>query len=158
MYFLIALALEVQAPSSPAQTVEPAPAVSMERIRRGLEEPPSTITVLSNDPTVPVVFRLEIKERSLPYEHLWEGNYESAHVRPVRGLTHHEFLEQVTPDLFRSTSMYPCCPVLPFINFLRSKSGSNSKEKAAKVRAGIKKEVQAVIDANAAKKKPQPPD
>lgn len=154
MYFLIALALEVQAPSSQAQTVEPAPAVSMARIRRGLEEPPSTITVLSNDPTVPVVFRLEIKERALPYEHLWEGNYESAHVRPVRGLTHHEFLEQVTPDLFRSTSMYPCCPVLPLINFLRTKTGSNSKEKAAKVRAEIKKEVQAVIDANAAKKTP----
>ena len=157
MYFLIALALEVQEPSSQAQTVEPAPAVSMERIRRGLEEPPSTITVLSNDPTVPVVFRLEIKERSLPYEHLWEGNYESAHVRPVRGLTHHEFLEQVTPDLFRSTSMYPCCPVLPLINLLRGKSDSENREKAAKVRAGIKKEVQAIIDANAAKKA-QPPD
>jgi len=119
MPLLLTLLLELQAQTVPAQSAEPSPAVSLDRIRRGLESPPATVTVPSSDPNLPPIFRLEIRERPLPYEHLWQGDFASAHIRPIRGLTHHEFLEQVTPDLFRATSMYPCCPVLPAINFLR---------------------------------------
>ena len=133
-----ALMLAHEAQHVPPQPAEPAPAVSLDRIRRGLEEPPSTVTVVSTDPTLPPVFRMEIKERPQPYEHLWQGDFVSAHVRPVRGLTHHEFLEQVTPDLFRATSMYPCCPCCPSSTLLAKKL--KTKERAqARARAEAKK-------------------
>jgi hypothetical protein len=141
-----ALMLAHEAQHVPPQPAEPAPAVSLDRIRRGLEEPPSTVTVSSTDPTLPPVFRMEIKQRPLPYEHLWDGDFVSAHVRPVRGLTHHEFLEQVTPDLFRSTSMYPCCPVLPLLAKLR-KSGPD-KNAEAKARLQVKKELHELLESN----------
>ena len=146
MYLLIALLLADQAQPTTPQPAEAAPAVSLDRIRRGLEEPLSTVTVLPTDPTLPPVFRMEIKKRPLPYEHLWQGDRISAHVRPVRGLTHHEFLAQVTPDLFRSTSMYPCCPVLPLLAKLR-KTGPD-KNAEAKARLQVKKELQDLLESN----------
>jgi hypothetical protein len=125
MHLLMALLLctqdPAQAQAAPAQTAEPPPPVSLERIRRGLESPPTTVTVRLSDPNLPPIFRLEVRERPLPYEHLWQGDWVSAHVRPFRGLTHHEFVEQVTPEIFRGTVMYPCCPVLPAVNFLLNK-------------------------------------
>jgi hypothetical protein len=142
------LLLQVQA----AEPVPP-PATSLDRIRKGLETPVATVTVESSNPDVPLIFRLEVRERPLPYEHLWQGDAVSAHVRPVRGLTHHEFLEQVTPDLFRATSMYPCCPVLPVINLLAKKL--KTKERAqARARAEVKKALKEYQDALAAERKP----
>jgi hypothetical protein len=135
------LLLQVQA----AEPVPP-PATSLDRIRKGLETPVATVTVESSNPDVPLIFRLEVRERPLPYEHLWQGDFVSAHVRPVRGLTHHEFLEQVTPDLFRSTSMYPCCPVLPLLAKLR-KTGPD-KNAEAKARLQVKKELQELLESN----------
>jgi hypothetical protein len=111
------------------------------------------VTVLSTDPTLPPVFRMDIKERPLPYEHLWQGDFVSAHVRPVRGLTHHEFLEQVTPDFFRATSMYPCCPVLPVINYLARKLKTEDGARS-KARAEVKKALKEYQDALAAERKP----
>jgi hypothetical protein len=142
MHFVMSLLLlQVQA-------AEPAPpqATSLDRIRKGLETPVATVTVESSTPDVPLIFRLEVRERPLPYEHLWHGDAVSAHVRPVRGLTHHEFLEQVTPDLFRSTSMYPCCPVLPLLAKLR-KTGPD-KNAEAKARLQVKKELQELLESN----------
>jgi hypothetical protein len=136
MHLLMALLLcaqtRDQAQAAPAQAPEAAPAVSLERIRRGLESPPATASVPS-DPNLPPIFRLEVRERPLPYEHLWQGDWTSAHVRPVRGLTHHEFLEQVTPDIFRGTAMYPCCPVLPAVNFLLKKLKSDDGRAKARL-------------------------
>jgi len=153
MHLLVALLLAGQAQPAPPQPAEPAPAVSLDRIRRGLEEPPSTVTVLSTDPTLPPVFRMDIKERPLPYEHLWQGDFVSAHVRPVRGLTHHEFLEQVTPDFFRATSMYPCCPVLPVISLLAKKLQTTERAQA-RAREEVKKALKEYQDARAAQRQP----
>ena len=66
MHLLIALMLADQAQQAPPPPAEPAPVVSLDRIRRALEEPPSSVTVLSTDPTLPPIFRMDIKERPLP--------------------------------------------------------------------------------------------
>jgi hypothetical protein len=137
MHLLMALLLcaqtRDQAQAAPAQAPEPAPAVSLERIRRGLESPPATVTVRSSDPNLPPIFRLDVRERPLPYEHLWQGDYASTHIRTFRGLVHHEFLEQVTPEIFRGTVLYPCCDVLPALNFLRKKLKSNDGQAKARL-------------------------
>jgi hypothetical protein len=137
MHLLMALLLvaqtQDQAQAAAAQAPEPAPAVSLERIRRGLESSPATVTVRSSDPNLPPIFRLEVRERPLPYQHLWQGDFVSAHVRPIRGLTHHEFLEEVTPDLFRATALYPCCNVLPAVSHVLKKPKSNDGRAKARL-------------------------
>ena len=152
MYFLITLMLESQALTG-TPTAEPISATSLERIRQALEEPQTTVTIVSNDPSLPPVFRMDIERRPLPFEHLWQGDYVSAHVRPVRGLTHHEFLEQVTPDFFRATSMYPCCPVLPAFRYIGNKLGPTRRESEAKARAEVKKALKEFQDAVASERK-----
>jgi hypothetical protein len=107
---LSALLLQGQ-PPAPATPSVP---VSLERIRRGLEAP--DVTIRRTDPGLPPLFRIDVQERFLRYEHLWKDeSITPAFVRPSRGLVHHEFLEQVTPDLFRGTALHPCCDLLPLV-------------------------------------------
>jgi hypothetical protein len=145
MVLLLCAQTRDQAQAAPAQAPEPAPAVSLERLRRGLESPPATVTVPSSDPNLPPTFRLEVRERPLPYEHLWQGDWASAHVRPFRGLTHHEFLEQVTPDIFRGGVLYPCCDVLPAINLLLKALKSHDGGQA-KARLEVKKTLKEFLE------------
>ena len=113
MHVMLALLL-LQAQPATVPPSESAPPVSLERIRRGLESPPATVTVVSSSPDLPPVFRMEVRERPLPYEHLWqEDSLTPTYVRPTRPIYHHEFLGSVTPDLFRATALHPCCDVMP---------------------------------------------
>ncbi len=117
---------EAQPQSAPAQAAEPAPAVvsrthpawPRESAGDGYHSRPIPTSLRSSGWRSASV-------RSLTNT-LWQGDFASAHIRPIRGLTHHEFLEQVTPDLFRATAMYPCCDVLPAVNFLRKKLRSST--------------------------------
>jgi hypothetical protein len=147
MHLVMTLLLDLQTPAPPAEPPEPAPAVSLDRIRRGLESPPTTVTVLSTSPDLPPIFRLEIRDRPLPYDHLWEHSWTPAYVRTTRGLYHHEFLTDVTPDFFRATSVHPCCPVLPLVNFLadrlRKGTAGNAESKA---RLEVKKALKDFLD------------
>ena len=141
------LLLQLQAPAPQAQPAPPAP-VSLDRIRKGLENPPATVTVVSSNPDLPPIFRLEIRERPLPYEHLWERDWVPAYVRPTRGLYHHEFLEQVTPEIFRAVALHPCCPVLPLLNKLRKKGPDKQAESEARLE--VKRALKAFLDAQKA--------
>ncbi len=55
--------------------------------------------------------------------------------------------------MFRATSMYPCCPVLPVINFLTGKLKSKDGGQA-KAREEVKKALKEYQDALAAERKP----
>ncbi len=105
--------------------------------------------IQSADPNLPPIFRLEIRDRPLPYDHLWERDWVPSYVRPTRGLYHHEFLDQVTPDFFRATSVYPCCPVLPVVNFLRGKLGKTSPGGESKAKLEVKKALKEFLDQRA---------
>jgi len=144
MHLVMTLLLQLQALPGPAQPAEPPPPVSLDRIRRGLESPPATVTVRSSNPDLPLVFRLEIRERPLPYEHLWGQDFVPAYVRPTRPIYHHEFLEQVTPDLFRATAVHPCCDVLPLLNKLRRTGPDRNAE--SKARLEVKKALKDFLD------------
>jgi hypothetical protein len=117
MYFVLVLVLQSQTPAAPAPT--PSLPVSLERIRKGLEEPP-VVTVVTTEPGMPPRYRVTVQEK-LDLERLWREDLPvPAFVRPSRGLTHHEFLGTVTPELFRGTAQHPCCDVLPAIESLVS--------------------------------------
>ena len=149
MHVVLTLLLGIQTPVTAGQPAEVAPATSLERIRQGLEQPPATIMIQSADPNLPPIFRMEIRDRPLPYDHLWERDWVPSYVRPTRGLYHHEFLDQVTPDFFRATSVYPCCPVLPVVNFLRGKLGKTSSGGESKAKLEVKKALKEFLDQRA---------
>jgi hypothetical protein len=144
MHLVMTLLLQLQGPPATAPPAQPPPPVSLDRIRQGLESPPATVTVLASSPDLPLVFRLEIRERPLPYEHLWERDWVPSYIQPTRGLYHHEFLEQVTPDFFRSGMLYPCCPVLPLLNKLRKRGPDRQAETRARVE--VKQALKAFLD------------
>lgn len=141
MHVVLTLLLQAQpVPAAPP----PAPPVSLERIRRGLEEPRATVTVLSVEAGLPPIFRMEVQEPFLAYEQLWrDDSLTPTFVRPSRGLEHHEFLGAVTPDLFRGTAQHPCCDVLPAIEALTS-SIKRGLRKRAESRA--RREVQKALE------------
>jgi len=149
MHVALTLLLGIQVPVTAGQPAEVAPATSLERIRQGLEQPPATIMIQSADPTMPPIFRMEIRDRPLPYDHLWERDWVPSYVRPTRGLYHHEFLDQVTPDFFRATSVYPCCPVLPVVSFIRGKLGKPSSAGESKAKLEVKKALKDFLDQRA---------
>jgi hypothetical protein len=149
MHVVLILLLGIQTPGTAAQPAEVAPATSLERVRRGLERPPSTIMIQSTDPSMPPIFRMEIRDLPLPYDHLWERDGVPSYVRPTRGLYHHEFLDQVTPDFFRATSVYPCCPVLPVVDFIRGKLRKTSSGGESKARLEVKKALKEFQDQRA---------
>lgn len=128
MYFVLALVLQAQAAAAPPPTRDLP--VSLERIRRELENP-SDVVVITGAPGIPPVFRMKVEEQRLDFEGLWREDLPTpTFVRPSRGLTHHEFLGAVTPDLFRGTAQHPCCDVLPAIRALGSAIARGSRKRA----------------------------
>jgi hypothetical protein len=141
VYPVLLLLLQAQ-PAAPPP--EPSLPVSLERIRRGLESPPGTVTVTSSAPGLPPVFRMEVQEQSLEYEHLWQdGSLTPAYVRPTRNLYQHEFLGAVTPDLFRATAVHPCCDVLPAIEYVgRTLRQGLRKSSESRARREVRKAIE----------------
>ena len=97
VFCLQAQGVEVQKPEEP-------PPAALERVRRRLERPAFDTVV---DPEGPV-FRVYVRERPLPPESLWtEETLRPSYVKTRFPLTHHEFLETVTPEEFRAATLYP---------------------------------------------------
>ena len=105
MHLLMALCLLSLAGSGPGCT-RPGPdrhrAVSVERIRRGLESPPATVTVRSSIPTFPDLSSGGPRAAA-PLRTPVDGDSSQRTSGRSEGSYHHEFLEQVTPEIFRGT-------------------------------------------------------
>jgi hypothetical protein len=140
MYFVLALMLQTQTP--PVQPTPELP-VSLERIRRGLDQQP-TITVTYGVSNLLPFFQVKVEEQWLDIDGQWRETLPvPTFVRPSRGLTHHEFVGMVTPDLFRGTVQHPCCDVLPAIEALGS-AIARGRRKRAESRA--RREVQKALE------------
>ena len=124
---------------------EAADAAKMERIRKALAETPA-IVVTSPPPREGPVFRVTIYGPK-PDRPLWETwSAVPSYIRPPRPLYHHEFLEQVTPDVFRAATLYPLgVPVVPVIELL-GKQIKTARRKAAEARA--REEVRRALEAS----------
>jgi hypothetical protein len=141
MYFVLALVLQAHTPAPPPPARDLP--VSLERIKRGLEKP-SDVVVISGAPGIPPIFRMEVEEQRLDFERLWREDLPMpTYVRPSRGLTHHEFVGAVTPELFRGTVQHPCCNVLPAIEALGSAIARGSRKRAE---ARARREVRKALD------------
>lgn len=108
MIVLLALMLQSQAAAA-QQPAAPPPPVSIERIREGLDRPSLPLTPPPALPAEPV-FRVEVRERPFRFAPLWEDqSMVPSYVHPRQPLEHFEFLRMVTPEEFRSGTLYPCC-------------------------------------------------
>ena len=115
--------------------------VSLERIRRQLQRPDATIP--SDHSRSRPLFRVEVIDQVPRYEFQWmDRSLTPSYVRPARGLVHHEFLQQVTPELFRGTALHPCCDVLPLVR-LAGRSVGRVKRSIDETRA--RKEVRDAV-------------
>ena len=97
---------------------EAADAAKMERIRKALAETPA-IVVTSPPPGEGPVFRVTIHgpKPDRPTWQTWSAT--PSYIRTPMRLYHHEFLEQVTPEAFRSPTLYPVgVPVVPLLDSL----------------------------------------
>ena len=111
-------------------------AAQLERIRRALAEAPATVVPVPTPAEGPV-FRMTVHgwKADTP---LWDNwSAVPSNSRPWFRGYHHEFLEQVTPEEFRSATLYPTgIPVVPIIEFLarrinaanRKRQESNAKD------------------------------
>jgi hypothetical protein len=87
--------------------VEAGDAAQLGRIRKALERPAAIETVRALDSDNRPVFRLTVKGWKIKRP-LWQDDSGvPAYVRPTMSPTHFEFLQQVTPEFFRSSVLYP---------------------------------------------------
>ena len=68
-------------------------------------------------------------------------------------LYHHEFLEQVTPEIFRGVALHPCCHVLPLLNKLRKNGPDRDAE--SKARLEVKTALKEFLDKKKEQEKSQ---
>jgi hypothetical protein len=107
MLLLLALLLQTDA-GQQARDV-----TTLEHVRRNLDRNPA---LLSAPPPDMPTFRVSVIERHILFERPWEDDdgIVPPYVRPWARFSHHEFLSAVTPEAFRSATLYPVgVPVMP---------------------------------------------
>ena len=129
----LALFLLLQAPARPPEPVELP--VSVDRIREGLARPPSPFD-LPPPRAWRAVFRVKV-EAWVPFEApAWaDDSPVPLFVRPSAPPLQFEFLQSVTPEEVRASTVHPCCNVMPAVSAVGSaiRNGIRSvKEKRAK--------------------------
>ena len=109
----VVLALLLQAPAP-----QPAPPVqlpvSLDRVRQGLSRP----SRFEPRPTPPFarIFRVDIEAWEPFTEKAWVEPFAPAGwIRASAPRTHIDFLESVTPEEVRASTVYPCCNVVPVV-------------------------------------------
>lgn len=143
MVDVLVLALLLQAQPPP-----PAPAplpVSLERIRRQLQTPPGPFDAQPVNIGLPSAFYVMVEEALIDPERLWEnGTLVPVYVRPTRNLYQHEFLDTVTPEMFRSTAKHPCCDVVPLLSAAARKiGGAYRKYSESRARREVREAIKA---------------
>jgi len=146
---LLLLALSLLAADPQAQRPDPPPPYSVERVKRGLERPPATITVrVTNMP----VFRVRVSGQRR-YDLRWEDHPARApYVRPQQLIYHFEYLMMASPEALRASTLYPGgISVMPAVTSIRKwiRQGLRSNAEAR-----ARREVQVVLGEIQARPKP----
>lgn len=88
---------------------------ALRRIRQALAEPPPVLTTQAPaDDANTRVFRVKIRGWTFTFPAWHEDSTVPSYVRPTMPPVHFEFLQQVTPEFFRSSVLYPGAPRTPY--------------------------------------------
>src|SRR3954447_13802843 len=142
----------VLAQSASAESADPA---QIERIRKALAET-TAITVAPPTLAQGSVFRVTVLGRK-PERPLWdESSATPSYVRPWFRYYQHEFLAQVTPEEFRSATLYPVgIPVLQIAELLvKDIKLANRKRKEANAREEVRQALEELLACRANPDKP----
>lgn len=127
----------------------------LERIRRALAEPSATVVAVPTSGEGPV-FRVTVRGRKADTP-LW-ANWSPvpSNIRPWFRAGHHELLEQVTPEEFRSATLYPVgIPVVPIVEFLaRQVKAANRKRQHANAKDEVRQALEELLACRADPAKP----
>jgi hypothetical protein len=140
----------VLAQGTPAEGADPA---QIERIRTALET--QTITIASSTRAQGSVFRVTVHGK--PERPLWDDSSATpSYVRPWFRYYQHEFLAQVTPEEFRSATLYPVgIPVLQLAELLvKEIKVANRKRKEANAREEVRQALEELLACRANPDKP----
>jgi hypothetical protein len=116
------------------------------RVRRALAEPPATI-VLSVTSTEGPVFRVTVQGRKADKPPWDNWSPVPTYIRPWFRADHHEFLEQVTPEEFRSATLYPVgIPVLSVVGALAKQvKAANRKRQEANAKQEVRQALEELL-------------
>lgn len=127
-----------------AQAGQASPDVTdVERIRKALDSPPPSILAGAVQ-REGQVFRLTIRAMT-PNTPPWEDwSHVPTYVRPWWKVQHYEFLEQVTPEQFRTGTLYPVgMPIIPTVQWIVKKAGeAHYKSQTRKARDEVRRELE----------------
>ena len=142
----------VFAQSAPAEAPDPA---QIERIRNALTET-HAITVAQPTRAEGLVFRMTVHGRK-PERPLWDAwSATPSYVRPWLRSYHHEFLERVTPEKFRSRrctqSGFPSCRIVDFL--VKDIKTANRKKGEANAREEVRRALDELLACRANPDKP----
>ena len=136
----------------PAEGADPA---QIERIRRALTEAPA-ITVAPRTDAEGLVFKVTVLGRKSD-KPLWDDwSPVPTYIRPWFRGDHHEFLEQVTKEEFRSATLYPVgIPVVPIIELLvKHIKAANRKKGETNAREEVRRALEELLACRANPDKP----
>jgi hypothetical protein len=102
-------ALLLQAPSQAPPVQLP---VSLERVREGLTRKPA-LEIPAHSPWAGI-FRVRVEGWRFE-EKAWAEPSVEGWIRSAAPQSHVDFLQTVTPEHFRASTMYPCCDVMPVV-------------------------------------------
>ena len=101
LFLVVAVLAQAAAPAAddPAQ---------IERIRKALTHQPAITTEAATDATGRPVFRMSVRAPWGPQKPVWDNwTNVPSYIRPYWNGYHNDFLAMVTPEEFRSGTMYP---------------------------------------------------
>ena len=114
----------------------------IERVRKALEQPAPALTDAVHREGL--VFRLTIRAMT-PNQPPWEDwSHVPTYVRPWWKVQQYEFLEQVTPEQFRTGTLYPVgMPIIPMVQWIVKKAGeAHYKSQTRKARDEVRRELE----------------
>jgi hypothetical protein len=130
-------------------------AAQLERIRRQLADPPA-IVVSASWKRDGLVFRVTVRGRK-PDRPVWEDvSGVPPYIRPPFPSYHFQFLEQVTPEAFRSATLYPVgVPVAPLVQLLAKRiKAADRKRQEANAKEEVRQALEELLACRAAPSKP----
>ena len=127
----------------------------VERVKKALDAPPPAILADAVQ-REGLVFRITIRATT-PGKPIWEDwSHVPSYIRPWWKAQHYEFLEQVTPEEFRTGTLYPVgVPIGPLIEWIAKKMGdANRKSNANKARDEARRDLELFLACRADPAKP----
>jgi hypothetical protein len=109
----ILLSLLLQSPASAGQTIDLP--VSLDRVREGLTRP-GRFQAPPARPLKRPLFQIHIEQPVFIFGEAWDDTSTvPPWIRPSAPPVHFDFLAAVTPEEVRSSTVHPCCDVLPLV-------------------------------------------